>query len=392
MKIINKDSLRIAYFAGSMKIGHDGVTRVLYKLISWLNDNNIDNVFFSAITPSKEEQPTNMHTVPSISFPLYKDYKLAFPGYHHFEKELEEYKPDILHFNSPCFLASAALKFGEKYDVPVVATYHTHFPSYAKYYNVKPLESIGWNYLKKLYNRCSKVYVPSLPILEELRLNGFNTVEYLPHGVDLNAFSPKFYSPEWKKNLGIENKYALLFAGRLVWEKDLKTLAEAYKIISSKRDDAVFVIAGDGPVKNELQQLMPQAIFLGYISGKELSTAYASSDIFVFPSTTETFGNVTLEAMASGIPPICAREGGAFGIIDEDVTGLIAAPRDANDLADKIAMLLDSPEKRKKIAQNCIEFSKEQRWEKIFERLYLSYEGIVDNFNEPRIKGKIAAA
>ncbi len=369
--------MKVAYFAGTMKPGHDGVTRVLYRMIEELQKRKIRNIFFSPIVPSEPDRKTPMVEVPSVTFPLYKDYKLPLPMQSRIEKSLSVFGPDIIHINSPCPLGYAAVKYGQKHNIPVVATYHTHFASYAKYYNIKALEYFGWSYFKNLYNKCEKVFVPSVPIMHELALHGFKTIEYLPHGVDTEIFNPAYKNENWKKDLGIQDRTALLFAGRLVWEKDLATLAETYKLLSSKRNDLVFVIAGEGPIKDELKRQMPGAIFLGQLSGAELSTAYASSDIFVFPSTTETFGNVTVEAMASGIPPICAREGGAYGIIDEEVNGLIAAPRDPLDLAQKIELLADNPVLRKQLAGNALHFAGSQSWDNIFDKLFTSYRGII---------------
>ncbi len=371
--------MKVAYFAGSMKPGHDGVTRVLYKMIEELNKRNIRNIFFSPIIPLENDRTTSMIEVPSVTFPLYKDYKLPLPLQSHIEKSLNLFKPDIIHINSPCPLGYAGVKYGQKHGIPVVATYHTHFASYAKYYNIKALEYFGWSYLKNLYNKCAKVYVPSKPIMEELSKHGFKTIDYLPHGVDTKIFNPAFKDPMWKENLGIGGKTVLLFTGRLVWEKDLATLAKTYKILTSKRDDLVFALAGNGPVKDELKRLMPKAVFLGQLSGKKLSTAYASSDIFVFPSTTETFGNVTVEAMASGITAVCAREGGAYGVINEGVNGLIAEPRDAADLAGNIELLADNSELRKKLSKNALSFARVQSWSSIFDRLFASYLEIINN-------------
>ncbi len=169
------------------------------------------------------EQTTKYLRVPSVQFPLYKEYKFALPGYKNFQDEILKFEPDIIHINSPCSLGFAAVKFGEKFHIPVVATYHTHFPSYAKYYKISQLETLSWGYLRKLYNRCEKVFVPSLPILDELQSHGFATAEYLSHGVDTKMFNPSFKSDKWKISIGIKNKKVILYVGRLVWEKDLKT-------------------------------------------------------------------------------------------------------------------------------------------------------------------------
>jgi len=363
-----------------MKQGQDGVTRVLYKMIEQLKEHNVENIFFSPIIPNASEQTTQMFEVPSFTIPIYKEYKFAIPGYKNFEDNLKEFKPDILHINSPCSLGYAAVKYGHKNNIPVVATYHTHFPSYAKYYKVKALENLGWNYLRTLYNKCETVYVPSQPIMEELENHGLDTIQFLPHGVDVDVFNPSFRSNYWREGLGLENKKIILYAGRLVWEKDLKDLAEVYKIITSKRDDAVFVLAGDGPVREELKSMMPEALFLGYKTGKELSTIFASSDIFAFPSTTETFGNVTLEAMASGVPPICTKEGGAYGIINDGINGFIAKPHNPISFAEKINYLLENEERRKEISLNAYKFAQTQTWDKIIAKLIESYSKVVSNY------------
>jgi glycosyltransferase involved in cell wall biosynthesis len=323
-----------------------------------------------------------MFAVPSFTLPVYKDYKFAMPGMRYFEESLKSFAPDILHINSPCSLGYAAVKYGLRNNIPVVATYHTHFPSYAKYYKIKALENLGWNYLRSLYNKCEAVYVPSQPIMDELSKQGLETIKFLPHGVDAELFNPSFKSLEWKEAIGCKNKKVILYSGRLVWEKDLKVFANTYRIIKAKRNDAVFVLAGDGPIRSELKELMPDAVFLGYQSGIGLSTAYASSDIFAFPSTTETFGNVTVEAMASGIPPVCVREGGAYGIIKEGITGLIAEPHNAESLAGEITYLLDNDDMRKDIGLNALEYSKTQSWDSIITRLIESYNEIIDNYKK----------
>jgi phosphatidylinositol alpha 1,6-mannosyltransferase len=372
--------LRVAYFAGTMKPGHDGVTRVLYRLAESLTRRNVESIFFSPIIPRREEQPAPMVEVPSIVFPLHREYRLALPGYAAFARQLKSFAPDLMHINSPCTLGRAAVRYANQHGIPVVGTYHTHFPSYARYYKIKPLEGMGWTYLRGLYNDCQRLYVPSMPIVEELRGQGFRNLYYLPHGVDLESFRPNFRSLEWKEAIGAVGKNVVLFVGRLVWEKDLKVLADACRLIQQERNDLVFAVVGDGPVRSELEQLMPGARFLGHQSGEQLATSYASSDLFVMPSTTETFGNVTLEAMASGVAPVCANAGGARGIIQPGVTGLLAAPGDARDLADKVLSLIDNPGKRAELADQALRYARQQGWDGIFDELFEDYHRVIRTY------------
>ncbi len=386
------NKIKIAYFAGSMKPGQDGVTRVLFKLIDWLNDKEIENVFISSLIPEKDEQITNFLEVPSIAVPFYKEYKFAYPGYKKFEHKLTEFKPDIIHINSPCSLGMAAIKYGEKNNIPVVATYHTHFPSYAKYYNIKQLEFISWNYLRKLYNRCDRVFVPSITIMDELNDRGFKTTEYLPHGIDLNIFNRNYKSDNWKKSIEAQNKKVLLYVGRLVWEKDLRTLIEVYDQLTGLREDVTFVLVGDGPIRKELEKNMPEALFLGYKSGEELSTIYASSDLFVFPSTTETFGNVVLEAMASGTVPVCSNEGGASSSIKNDQNGIICKAKDSFDFSKKILKLISNQTELQRISENCIEYASQQSWDNIFSIQYQHYLDVIRNHSFKSISWDIKKA
>ncbi len=216
--------LRVAYFAGTMKSGQDGVTRVLYSLIDAIEKEGIEAIFFSPIIPQNQEQKVRMKSVPSVTVPLNKEYKFAVPGSRYFENELKIFNPDLIHINSPCPLGHAAVIYANKNHIPVVATYHTHFPGFAKYYNMKMFELASWSYLRSLYNKCDSVFVPSTIVIDELKRHGLGTVEILPHGVDSKIFNPSFKDEEWKKRIGAEHKTVLLYAGRLAREKDLHSL------------------------------------------------------------------------------------------------------------------------------------------------------------------------
>jgi glycosyltransferase involved in cell wall biosynthesis len=317
-----------------------------------------------------------MHKVPGWEFPLYKEYKLALPTTNSFKKRISQFKPDIIHLNSPETLGYAALKYAEKNDIPVVATYHTHFTSYFKYYHMDMLEPLIWPYLRRFYNRCDKVYVPSLPMMQELKSHGLKKIEYLPHGVDTKVFNPEYRSIAWRKKYGVDRKIVILLVSRLVWYKDLKLFVDIYDKLQNN-NNVTFVLVGKGPDQPELEKLMPKAIFLGHQTGKALSTAYASGDIFLFPSTTETFGNVVIEAMASGLPCVCANVGGPKGIISDGITGYLSKPNDINSFMKNINMLLKSKKLRKKIADKGLEHAKAQSWDNICDDLVKSYNDVI---------------
>jgi|WetSurMetagenome_2_1015567.scaffolds.fasta_scaffold29771_3 phosphatidylinositol alpha 1,6-mannosyltransferase len=380
--------LRVAYFSGTMRRGQDGVTRVLYRTIDALHEQGIKSIFFSPIIPDADDSSADMRTVPSIAFPWYPDYRIALPGYKAFTADLQQFRPDILHIHSPCTLGCAAVHWGRHNNVPVVATYHTHFASYAKYYRIKALEIFGWNYMRSLYHSCQRVYVPSIPILHELATRGLEHLAFMPHGVDAAAFSPRHRSSHWRDAITPDGKKILLYAGRLVWEKDLQTLIATCAMLKAQRSDWILTLAGDGPVRGELAAAMPEAKFLGSLAGRELATAYASSDILVFPSTTETFGNVVVEAMASGIPPICAAEGGAGSSIQHGINGFITSPRDAADIARHVGVLLDDPARMLRMGKAARAYARTQTWEGIFDRLFADYRSVVAQYASARRRGR----
>jgi phosphatidylinositol alpha 1,6-mannosyltransferase len=371
--------MRIAYFNATLKPGQDGVTRVVHKMIEGALAREHGVMGFSALVPEPDNQIVPFVKVRSLVLPLQKAYRIPLPNYHALSRSLNNFQPDILHINSPCLLACAAVKYGQDFNVPVVATYHTHFPTYPRYYKLNGAENLTWKILKSLYNRIAETFVPTMPILEELHDHGIERLEYLPNGVDLQLFTPEYRSAAWRRRITPTEKPIILFVSRLVWEKDLRDLADMYRILRSRRNDFEMVLVGDGHARREVERLMPGAHFLGFQTGRTLSESYASADIFVFPSTTETFGLVTLEAMASGLVPVAAKVGGAVEIIEEGTSGLFAVPHGPFDLAAKVERLLDRPEERREMARKVIARAQHFGWGKILDKLFKSYEEVIES-------------
>ncbi|MGH7410465.1 MAG: glycosyltransferase, partial [Candidatus Methylomirabilis sp.] len=190
-------------------------------------------------------------------------------------------------------------------------------------------------------------------------------------------FHPRYRSEAWRQMLGATEKSVLLFVSRLVWEKDLAVLARMFELLKSRRTDFVMVVVGEGQAGLRLASMMPGAVFLGCQTGRALSECYASSDIFVFPSTTETFGNVTVEAMASGLACVAAAKGGAAGIIEDEVSGLLARSGDPEDMAARVARLLDDPDRRRALGEGAVRRAQQFQWEDILDRLCAVYREVL---------------
>lgn len=367
--------MKIAYTAGSLQKEHNGVVRVVYEIIKALKKRGESAIFFSQLVPPKKEQPFPMIRVPSIRFPVRPEYPMSVLPKSTLYPHLDAFAPDIIHITAPDALGYAAVLYAKERGMPAVATYHTSFTDYLKYYHLGATEPFFWARYRKLYNNCERVFAPSKVMVKELKSHGIRNTFFWPHGVDTALFNPSFKSRAWRTANGLGQKTVLLFVGRLVWEKNLDILVEAYRRLKGKKG-AAFVVAGEGPAKEQLKKRMPDAKFFGQLDRNELSTVYASSDIFVFPSTTETFGLVVLEAMASRLPAVGAGAGGVKEIIEDGVTGFLAKPNDAEDFIAKIGRLLERPKLTAQMGASALAYARTQSWNHVMETLFEEYKKI----------------
>ena len=365
--------MKIVHFIDTLR-KEDGVTRVILPLVKEARKKGFDSLIITGWAEDTSISPVPVIQTPSFVLPLYTDYRLPFPGMRGFEKKLKEFKPDILHIHSPGTIAWAALKYSKKYKVPIVATYHTDFGRYLIYYHLSLLKSPVWFILEKLYRQMNLITAPSQVVSEELISHDIKNVFAIPWGVNFKEFSPSFCKEEWQKGISEgENKTILLCVCRLTWEKDLHTLAKVFNTLKKHGNDFSMVIAGDGPARKELESLMPGAKFMGHLEGIELSKVFASSDIFLFPSNTETFGNVTIEAMASGLVPVVADAGGSKSLVKNGENGFLAEPHNVTDFCEKVELLLNDKQLRERMKNNSLNFVKNYTWGKVFDELLQKY-------------------
>jgi len=383
-------SIRVALFSEVLKEHLDGVTNTLYQIIERIPRDRFDYLFITSYPPSKAADfPFPIITVPKVAFPTNPDYPIALPYFNgRLREALDEFQPDIIHLTTPFTLGNYALSYGEEQGIPVVATYHTHFISYIEYYFryfpifSRLLDLGGRRYMNWFYNRCDLVYVPTESIMDELLDCGIDRRRMViwGRGIDTDLFRPEQRDDAFMDRLCGKGTKRVLFVSRLVWEKELRTLAKVYEMFTETHPHVRFVVTGDGPRRRELEELMPKAIFTGKLLKEDLAKVYASSDVFVFPSVTETFGNVVLEAMASGLPPVVAAQGGPKGIVKDGVTGFHATPKDAADFHRKISFLIDNPSRAVAMGAAAADYARRQQWDALCKEMFASYERIVARF------------
>jgi glycosyltransferase involved in cell wall biosynthesis len=378
--------LKVAYVSESLLPHVDGVSRTLAQLFGYLEGAGVSFRVLSPFTPPAElSWAKRVEKVPYIRFPLYTDYRLAMPIGHRVSGRLEEYGPDLIHVVSPTPIAVRAQKYGQRAGIPVVSSFHTHFVSYFRFYGFGGLEGLGWRLMRSFYARCERVYAPSHGIIRELSAHGITNTELWSRGIDLGRFSPRWRDPGLRTLVGADDDTpVLLMVSRLVKEKDLADLVEAERILRARGSGHRLVLVGDGPMRGELQRALPHAHFAGHQTGDALARWYASGDVFVFPSTTETFGNVILEAQASGLPAVVVDRGGPPDLVEPGETGFIAKANDPADFAGKVQALLADPAERRRMGCRAREAAAQRDWSAINGRLVESYRRVVERYRAAR--------
>jgi glycosyltransferase involved in cell wall biosynthesis len=322
--------LRIALVTSSYNYIADGVALTLNRLVGYLESQGVEVLVFAPTAPvaALAHQGT-LVSVSSLPLPRRPEYRLALGMAGYVKRQLLDFQPDIIHLAVPDLLGHAALKLAEAHNIPAVATYHTRYETYLRHYwYLAPLEGFLTGILRRFYGRCREVYVPSDSTREALLADGLrDNFKPWPRGIDTARFAPGRRSAAWRASHGIgADELVVLHVSRLVREKRLDTLTAALKALDFPHR---VVIVGDGPDRGFVEKELPQAVFTGVLSGEDLAAAYASSDIFVFPSDSESFGNVTLEAMASGLPCVCADATGSRSLVVAGETGFLAPADDA---------------------------------------------------------------
>ncbi|CCQ96195.1 conserved hypothetical protein [[Clostridium] ultunense Esp] len=370
--------MKVVLFTDTYRPEVNGVAMTLGRLADYLKEKSF-SVKVVAPLPSMigRDEP---HVFRSYSLPFfpYPEVRVAIPNPFTLQKELREFAPDLCHIATPFNLGLTGLHFCKKNRTPVVASYHTHFDRYLPYYNLSILKNGLWAYVKWFYSQAEKIYAPSRETEKLLREHGLNSIEIWPRGIDVSFFRPK-EKGEASPLPPAHGKLTLLYVGRLAPEKDLSILMEAYESLPPHIKRRVrLVLVGDGPMAKELREKADDSVlFTGFQQGEELARFYRFADLFTFPSSTETYGNVILEAFASGLPVLAVNQGGVKENVRHGETGWLVRPRDVDAFRQGIITLVEDAPLRERLSRQALFYAKRQSWENVFSNLIRSYQEVL---------------
>ena len=373
--------LRVALFSGNYNYVRDGANQALNLLVGYLLAQGVTPRIYSPTVARPAFPPTgDLVGVQAIPLPLGRsEYRMARGLPRATRADLEAFAPDIVHVAAPELLGHRALSWARARGVATVASLHTRFETYPRYYHMAFLERPLVAMLTRFYNRADEVLVPTPGMTRILRGWGVTTpIDIWSRGVDHDRFSPARRDHDWRRSLGIaDDEIAVGFLGRLVKEKGLDVFAQVARALADRGVRHKLLVIGDGPARDWFAREVPGAVFAGFQRGPELGRAVASMDVFFNPSVTETFGNVTLEAMAAGVPVVAADATGACDLVDEGETGFLVPPRDAAAYADAIARIVREPGLRQRLGDAGHAKAAGYRWDAINQTVLDAYRALL---------------
>lgn len=342
--------LRIALFSGNYNYVRDGANQALNRLVGYLLRQGAAVRVYSPVVDQPAFPATgDLVGVPSLAFPGRGEYRVPILLSPRVRADLKAFGPNVVHISSPDFVAHRAVTWARRRQLPVLASVHTRFETYFRYYNMAWLEPVVEAMLRRLYRRCDALVAPSESMAQVLRDQRMNyDIDIWSRGVDREVFDPSLRSLEWRRSLGIGDDEVLVgFHSRLVMEKGLDVFSDTIDELRRRGVQHRTLIVGDGPARPWLEARLPQAIFTGFMAGRDLGKAVASMDVLFFPSTTETFGNVSLEAMACGLPVVAAAATGSQNLVDNGRSGRLIRPGAVHQFAEALRAYIEDPALRR---------------------------------------------
>ncbi len=370
--------LRLALFTDTYAPQVNGVARTLERLVAAVENAG------GAVRVETVEDPLAVNDArvvrwPSAPFFAYPQLRMSAPLRADVAAGLRAWKPTLLHATTPFGVGLAGRTAARALQVPLVTSYHTAFPEYLKHYGLGALDPATWPYLRWFHNSGQRTFAPSRMVATQLLGQGFRELRVWGRGVDPERFHPRFRSNAMREAMGVtSDELVVAYVGRLAPEKGVLLAIEAMQQVQARHEGRVrFAIAGDGPSDTKCRDTAPSTTwFAGMLHGDALAAFYASADLLVFPSTTETFGNVVLEAMASGLPVVAPDAGATTELANGDTAQLFRGG-DAAALARAIEALITDPNRRAQLRAESLLVAQARAWGAIWDGLFREYDEIV---------------
>ncbi|HET6535044.1 MAG TPA: glycosyltransferase family 1 protein [Sphingomicrobium sp.] len=360
--------LRIALFSGNYNYVRDGANQALNRLVGYLLSQGVQ-VRVYAPTVEKPAFPAtgDLVSIPAVPIPGRSEYRfpLALPA--RARRDLAEFAPNVVHIASPDIVGHRAVSWARRNRIAAVASVHTRFDTYCAYYGIQFLEPVARAIMRRLYRRCEVVMAPAESTAAILRAQRMNRdIAIWSRGIDREQFNPGRRDMDWRRAQGIgDDEMVVAFLGRIVMEKGLDVFADAVHAFAESGLKHRVLVIGEGPARPWFEQQLPRAIFLGQVTGNDLARALASADVLFNPSITEAFGNVTLEAMACGLPVVAAESSGTTNLVRDGVTGTLCDPSDIGEFAQALEAYVRDPGLRRRHGEAGLAVARTMDWDTI---------------------------
>jgi len=377
--------LRVAIFSGNYNYVRDGANQALNRLADYLLRKGAAVRVYSPTTRTPAFEPKgDLVSLPAVPIPGRPEYKVGTMIPPRVKRDIADFQPNIIHVSSPDITGHRAVTLARKWDLPVIASVHTRFETYPRYYGLAFLEPAVLATLRRFYRRCDAIFAPSDSMAQLLREQRMNfDVGIWTRGIDREIFHPGRRDMAWRRSFGIDDDMPVVgFVGRLVMEKGLDVFSDAVDRLARRGVKHKVLIVGKGPAREWFEKRLPDAVFAGYQCGEDLGRAVASMDMLLNPSVTETFGNVTLEAMAAGLPVVAAIATGSESLVTDGVTGRLIRPGAIEQFCDALAHYCTDAEARRAAGEAGHRASQRYGWDAVNHELAEAYIRVIRQHNE----------
>jgi len=389
---VQPSELRVALFSGNYNYVRDGANQALNRLVGYLLRQGVKVRIYSPTVKEPAFPATgDVVHIPAIPIPGRAEYRLPIAIPARVKRDLAEFNPNIVHVASPDLVSHRAVSWARRHRVAAVASVHTRFETYLAYYHLQWVEPEVRAILRRFYHRCEVVLAPAESTAAILRAQRMNRdIAIWSRGIDREQFNPERRDMDWRRGLGVgDDELLVAFLGRIVMEKGLDVFSEAIHALAARGAKHRVLVIGEGPARPWFEQQLPNAIFLGEQTGTDVARALASADVLLNPSITETFGNVTLEAMASGLPVVAAVASGTTSLVRDGVTGILCDADDIDAFADALALYAGDPKRRQRHGEAGLKVAKTMDWDNINSAVIRAYRhAIIKRERLARLTGR----